>query len=141
MLSVYAQIEYQSEMRWGTSAIYAEKLSDKPANYFVLSNPDQYVLKAINGESPEIHHNDNSQIYELITQHGTNNIEYNGSYYKIDIIIIDRFIAPTLPHILAGFVISILGIVGISTFHVLRYFKQRQSRLFPEQIHTHNSLT
>ncbi len=127
LLSVYAQIQYQT--RWSdiepSYAIDADKLTEKPVKYFVLSNPDHYVLKVIDGEeSYVIVRYDDTQIDELVIQYGTNNIEYNGSYYTIGIAFVDAFPTPTLPHILAGFVVSILGIVAISIFKVIKHFKQ-----------------
>jgi hypothetical protein len=133
LLSVYAQITYETQMQSDykpSYAITADKLTKKPAKYFTVSNPDQNVLKAINGERYVFVYYDDTQIHELVRQYGTNKIESNGSYYTIYLAFVDSFPPPTLPHILAGFVFSILGIVGISTFHVLRYFKQGQSRLF-----------
>jgi hypothetical protein len=129
LLSVYAQIQYQTQMWSDTEpsyAIDADKLTEKPVKYFVLSNPDQYVLKVIDDDENYVivHYND-TQIDELTRQYGTNNIEYNGSYYTIGIAFVDAFPTPTLPHILAGFVISILSIVIISIFQVTKHFKQR----------------
>jgi hypothetical protein len=128
LLSVYYQIQYQTQMRSDTEpsyAIQADKLTEKPANYFVLSNPDQNVLKVINGEERYvIVHYDDTQIDELTRQYGTNNIEYNGSYYTIGIAFVDAFPPPTLPHILAGFVISILAIIILSIFQVVKHYKQ-----------------
>ena len=127
LLSVYAQIQYQTQM-WSdiepSYAIYADKLTEKPAEYFKLTDPDQYVLKAINDEPNVYAHYDDTQIDELTRQYGTNNIEYNGSYYTIGIAFVDAFPPSTLPYILAGFVISILAIVIISIFHVIKHFKQ-----------------
>jgi len=128
LLSVYAQMQYQKQMWSDTEpsyAIDADKLTEKPLKYFVLSNPDQYVLKVINGEqSFVIVHYDDTQIDELVRQYGTNNIEYISSYYTIGIAYVDAFPPPTLPHILAGFVISILAIIILSIFQVVKHFRQ-----------------
>lgn len=128
LLSVYAQIAYQTQVRsdyYPSYAIHADKLADKPAEYFTLANPDQYVLKVINGEERYvIVHYDDTQIDEIVRQYGTNNIVYNGSYYTIGIAYVDSFPPTILPHILAGFVISILAIVIISIFQVVKHFKQ-----------------
>ncbi len=75
LLSVYAQIAYQTQVRsdyYPYYYIYANKLSDKPAEYFTLANPDQYVLRAINGESKINVRYDDTQIDERIRQYGTN---------------------------------------------------------------------
>jgi hypothetical protein len=94
LLSVYAQIAYQTQVRsdyYPSYAIHADKLADKPAEYFTLANPDQYVLRAINGESYINVHYDDTQINELVRQYGTNNIVYKGSYYTIGIAYVDSF--------------------------------------------------
>ena len=104
-------------------AIDADKLTVKPEKYFMLLNPDQYVLKVINGEPYVFVHYDDTQIDELLRQYGTSNIEYNGSYYKIGIAFVDAFPPPTLPYILAGLVISILAIIILSIFQVVKHFK------------------
>ena len=89
----------------------------------MLSNPDEYVLKVTNGEPVVYVHYNDTQIDELTSQYGTNNVEYNGSYYKIGIAFVDVLPPGTLPYILAGFVISILGIVAIAIFEVAKRFK------------------
>jgi hypothetical protein len=125
LLSVYAQIQYQTHKWSGIEPYYqldADKLNDKPQKYFTLTNPDQYVLKAINGEYVYPHYDD-TQIDELIRQHQTSNIEYNGSYFSIGLVFVDAFPPPTLPYILAGFALSILGIVVIEIFQVAKRFK------------------
>jgi len=127
LLSVYAQISYQSQM-WSniepSYVIDADKLSQKPDNYFVLSNPDQYVLTLLNGQENHVYvHCNDTQIDELVNQFDTSNIEYNGSYYTIGIAFVDAFPPLTQPHILAGFVISILGIVVIAIFQGVKHFK------------------
>jgi len=133
LLSIFAQIYYQTQMWSGVEpsyAIYADKLTEKPADYFKLTNPDQYVLNAINGESNVYAHYDDTQIDELTRQYSTNNIEYNGSYYSIGLAFVDAFPPPTLPYILAGFAISILGIVVIAVFHVIKHFKLPLKEIF-----------
>ena len=125
LLSVYAQIQYQTHKWSGIEPYYglhADKLNDKPQKYFTLTNPDPYVLKAINGEYVHPHYDD-TQIDELIRQHQTSNIEYNGSYYSIGLVFVDAFPPPTLPYILVGFALSILGIVVIAIFQVVKHFK------------------
>jgi hypothetical protein len=128
LLLVYAQIQYQTQMWSDTEpsyAIHADKLTEKPANYFALSNPDQYVLKVIDDEENYvIVHYDETQIDELTRQYGTNNVEYNGSYYTIGIAFVDSFPPTTLPYILAGFVISVSAIIILSIFQVVKRYKQ-----------------
>ena len=138
LLSVYAQTAYQAQM-WSDAepsyAIHANKLTEKPVKYFVLSNPDQYILKVINDEENYvIVHYDDTQIDELTRQYGTTNVEYNGSYYAIGIAFVDAFPPTTLPYILAGFVISILAIIILSIFQVAKALQTTDKvDLFPQQ--------
>ncbi len=125
LLSVYAQIAFKASIQsnyYPQYGIRAESLTVKPEKYFTLSNPDQYVLRAINGEEVVVRQID-TQILNLERQYGTSNVEYNGSYYSIGIVFVDAFPPPTLPHILAGFVISIIGLVVIAFFQVAKHFK------------------
>ena len=137
LLSFYAQIAYQADMQsnyFPTYYVRADGLTVKPEKYFILSNPDQYVLRAINGESVFVRQTD-TQIYDLERQHDTSNVEYNGSYYAIWIAFVDAFPPSTLPLILAGFVISILTIVIISIFQVAKHFKQQKKNFLSQQTH------
>ena len=107
LLSVFAQIHYQTQT-WSniqpSYSISADKLTEKPENYFVLSNPDQYVLKVLDGQERHIEVPwDDTQIDELTRQYSTNNIEYDGSYYSIQINFVDAFPPRTVSYILAGF--------------------------------------
>lgn len=125
LLSVYAQIAFKATVQsnyYPQYGIRAESLTVKPEKYFTLSNSDQYVLRAINGEDVIARQTD-TEILNLVRHYGTSNVEYNGSYYSIGIVFVDAFPPPTLPHILAGFVISIIGIVVIAIFQVAKQFK------------------
>lgn len=72
--------------------INAKVLSGKPDNYFVLDDPDSYVSKAVSnpGEYVTAKPQD-TQIYNLMAQHGTNSLLVNGSYYQINVLIGDTF--------------------------------------------------
>jgi len=124
-LSVYAQIAFKASIQsnyYPQYGIRAENLTAKPEKYFTLSNPDQYVLRAINGEDVIVRQTD-TEILNLERHYGTSNVEYNGSYYTIGIVFVDAFPPPNLSHILAGFVISIIGIVVIAIFQITKNFK------------------
>lgn len=111
-LSFYSSIE---ELDF--NAIKAEKLSDKPEKYFVVTNIDPALLQAIShsGEYAFFHLLDETQIDELIGQYETNNIEYQNNYYRIYIL----FVEPS-PINAEGFWISIFGFVA-STFVLVSY--------------------
>ena len=135
LFSIYAQIEFQTNIPSNYYPEYyvrAENLSVKPEKFFVLLNPDQYVLRAINAEQGVLAPQKDTQIRDLQRQYGTSNIEYNGSYYSIQIVFVDSFPPITLPYILAGFVISILGIVVICMIKVSVHLRlQKSNDLFP----------
>ena len=112
--------------------IDADKLSQKPDNYFVLSNPDEYVLTVLNGEETHVYvHWNDTQIDELTKEYCTNNVEYNGSYYTIGINFVDAFPPSTFPYILAGFVISILGIIITTVYIIVKKSSHKPIRPFP----------
>ena len=109
-----------------TYAVYATKLGDKPSNYFVLDNPDKYVLEAMsNQHSSTFNSLDYTQIDELTENYGTHNIEYNGTKYAIGILYGDKFPPFMLPQgLLAGIIISTTAIVIICLFKAAKYFKR-----------------
>jgi len=106
--------------------IRAEKLAEKPTSYFPLANPDNYVREAISsGGYVDFRSLDETSIDELTQHHGTNNIEYNGTYYKVGIVAVDRFPPSSLPPILlAGIVFSISAIVCIGLFKAVRFWQK-----------------
>lgn len=125
LLSVFAQLSFLSSIPskyYPEYYLSAENLTVEPEEYFILSNPDQYVLKAINGENVIVRQTD-TEICNLERQYGTSNVEYSGSYYAIQIAFVDSVPPLILPYILAGFVISIIGIVAIAIFQVVKHIK------------------
>ncbi len=77
---------------WGAT-LYVKELVEKPTTFFVLENPDSYILEAIsNLEEPVyLHYFNNTQIDEMITANGTNNIEYNDHYYNVALLYSDPY--------------------------------------------------
>lgn len=61
----------------------AEKLSNKPEEYFVVTDADPVLLQAIShlGESVRFNSLDETEIDDLRDQYGTSNIEYQNNYY------------------------------------------------------------
>jgi len=80
------------ECRYGP-VISAERLSAKPAEYVVVTDPDPYLLEALSnaGTEPNLGREvfigswDNTNIDELLESHGykTFNVEYNYTYYTV----------------------------------------------------------
>ena len=111
-----------------TYAIYAEKLIEKPSNYFVLDKPDRYVLEAISNQHSSIFNSlDSTKIDELTDNHETPNIEYNGSYYGIAMSYGDSFPPFGLPILLlGGIAVSITAIMIISSYKTVDYIKNKK---------------
>ena len=62
----------------------ADKLSSKPENYFVVTEADPILREAIStGKIVRFDSLDETQIDELTSQHGTPNLEYQDSYYRV----------------------------------------------------------
>ena len=97
------------------NAMIAEKLFDKPEEYFVVTNADATLLQAISnsGDYVSFHLLDETQMDELIGQHGTSNIEYQNNYYNIRIL----FVEPS-PIYAEEFWISIFGFAASSVILV-----------------------
>jgi hypothetical protein len=110
--------------------ISATKLNEKPAEYFVLDNPDRYVLEAMTSQSyVVIASPDDTQIDELISAHGNGNLEYNSSYYQAGFLIGDNTPPYGLPIlILTGIAISIIAIVLLIFFKTAMHIKNRKQK-------------
>ncbi len=119
------------------NAIQAEKLSNKPEKYFVVTNADPTLLQAIShlGEYVSFHLLDETQIDELIDQYGTNNIGYQSNYYRIYIVFVEpsQFNAEGFWMSIFGFIASSVFLVSYSVFKVIGDIKKRkkQNRTFP----------
>jgi len=94
----------------------AEKLSDKPEEFFVVTNPDPVLLKAISTlERVCFYSFDETRFDELIGgEYGGANIEYQGNYYFVGIPIVE----PDIFMFGLVFGISIFGLVTSTTLLV-----------------------
>lgn len=89
VIDLYAMTNPQ-QFRYGP-VLWAETLSSKPEKYFVLTDPDPYVLEAISdpgssgnlGRLVFIGSWDNTNIDELVHSYKTNDALYNDAYYTI----------------------------------------------------------
>lgn len=107
--------------------IYVHKLSVEPLHYFVLENPDAYVLKAISTQNyVNVGSPNNTQLYDLIQAHPGESIEYNGTYYSAGCLF--KTDSPTLTSfsvILAEIVISVSGMVTIASLKTINYVRNK----------------
>ena len=74
-------------------AIVAFRLEEEPDTFFILEDPDPFVLKAIDNEGEPVFMGlfGNTQIDELITLHNTGNVAYLGEFYVIGWLSADAF--------------------------------------------------
>ena len=105
------------------SALEARKLTDIPETYFSLDNPDSYVLQAASNPNELVFVSpDNTQIDEIIQTHGTNNMEYNNTYYEIQFLSVDPGVFEYLGSLMIGWILwGIFAIVAV----VIRFSKRR----------------
>jgi len=123
---VFALFEMQS-IYHPEYALYATKLDEKPLKYFVLDNPDSYVLEAmlnprryVSINSPE-----DTQIDDMEANYGTNNVEFNNSYYEVDFTVGDKFPPAGLPLIImASLVFSAISVLIICLFKIAQHLKK-----------------
>ena len=126
VISVYAQIEWPSIFH-PVYDLYATKLDEKPQKYFVLDNPDPYVLEAVlnPGRYVSINSPDDTLIDENEHTYGTNNVEFNNSYYEVNLLHGDRFPPPgSYLLILASLVFSATSILIICLFKIAQHLKK-----------------
>jgi hypothetical protein len=129
VLSVCGLVEMQS-IYHPSYAVYADKLGEKPSNYFVLENPDRYIIEAISSQSyVYIGSPEDTQIDELITAHGISNVEYNSTYYQVGFLFGDNFPPAYLPlMLLAGILISASSIAVIASLKATNYMRNRHGK-------------
>ncbi len=87
-----AALSYPEHFAYGP-ALIADNLTEKPDNCIPLTNPDSYILQAINdpGNPVFIGSWQNTQFDEMFQTCGTNNVEFNGNYHEIQILYVDAF--------------------------------------------------
>ena len=129
VLSTVGMVEMQS-IYHSSYVIYASKLNGKPTNYFVLDNPDSYVLEAMSSQNyVHIGSPQDTQLDELIMTHETSNLEYNGTYYSVGCLF-NTNPAPSIltVEVLLGIVVSASSIAAIASLKTINHLKNK--RLF-----------
>jgi hypothetical protein len=130
VFSVYVAVnvgKIKETTQWGATLV-VEELSGKPEVYFVLENPDSYVLEAISNLEKPVYLNffNKTQIDEMIEANGTSNIEYDGHYYSIGLLYSDP--GPAM----SGEFVSVLVLAwmlwgaGFIAFIAIRKGRQRE---------------
>ncbi|MGD0645939.1 MAG: hypothetical protein ABSA75_13615 [Candidatus Bathyarchaeia archaeon] len=115
VLSTVGMIEIQS-IYHSSYVIYVSKLSEKPNNYFVLENPDRYVLEAMSTQNyVHIGSPQETQLDELLSAHRGSSLEYNGTYYSAGYFFDTNSVAAVLiVEALLGIALSAMGLgVGV----------------------------
>lgn len=113
--------------QWGATMIVKE-LSEKPEAYFVLENPDSYVLEAISNLEKPVYLNffNKTQIDEMIEAKGTSNIEYNGCYYSVGLLFSDPGPAMSEEFV---FVLALAWMIwGLAGFIAIVYYRRSRQR-------------
>jgi len=108
--------------------LVAEKLTEKPDVYILLTEPDSYVLQAISnlGDQVVVGASENSEFDEMVETHGTNNVEINGNYYQIQVYSKDFFLWGVLFLLsLAGWVVFGIAVLVIKGLGCLRNRRAR----------------
>jgi len=80
--------------------LVATELTEKPSNYFVLTNPDPYTLEGIENPGMQVNitfvEEDKVTFGDQAQEHDTFNVEYEGKYYHIDLVV-DFYVPFLLP--------------------------------------------
>ncbi len=71
--------------------LVAHKLDNAPEDFFVLDNPDPYVLKALTnlGSPVNVNSHQNTSIRQMVDAYNTRNLQFNGSYYGLSFLYAD----------------------------------------------------
>jgi len=129
VLSTVGIVEMQS-IYHSSYVIYASKLNEKPTNYFVLDNPDSYVLEAMSSQNyVHIGSPQDTQLDELIMTHETSNLEYNGTYYSVGYLF-DTNPVPTILTVEAslGIVFSALSIAVVTSLKTINHLRIKHGK-------------
>ena len=113
------------------AVITAYRLEDKPEKSFIIIDADPALLDAISNPAKHVRANsllDDTQIDNLIAQHNTSNIEYQNSYYRIDIAMVDNASAGAIL-VLSALIVLVISttlfaaLIGLKIAH---YFRRKQ---------------
>jgi hypothetical protein len=107
------------EFQFG-AVLSAERLSAKPADYFTVTDPDPYFLEAVSHPGTLVFAGfwEDITIDERIAANNTNNVEYSGVYYTIQLGSADPAFG--------GFILMLLlGWIGLALSFAITTLRQR----------------
>ena len=112
--------------------LVAEKLSNKPEEYFVVTDAEPVLLQAIShlGEPVSLHLLDETEIDDLINQYGTSNLEYQNNYYWVGILFVEplEIYSQISWMSLFGLVVSTALLVSLAILKGLRQRKRKKQQ-------------
>ena len=105
-------------------AIKANKLDEKPTKFIPFNRLDSYNIETIfdSSSNVQISYQVYTEINQLINIYDTHNVEYNGSYYRIEFdFVVDIKVPPTLPTpiIILFWGISIISLIAITLLIII----------------------
>jgi len=129
VVSIGGMIELQSVYH-SSYTIYASKLSEKPSNYYVIENPDKYVLEAMSTQNyVNIGSPQDTQLNELVWSQHVSYLEYNGTYYSVGCL----FDTKSIPAILTveaflGIVLSASAIAIVASMKTITHLRNNRGK-------------
>jgi len=111
-------ITHPREFHFG-AVISAERLSARPTDYFVVTDPDPYFLEAVSHPGTLVFAGfwEDITIDELIAANNTNNVEYGDAYYTVQLGSADP--------IMGGFVWILVGWIGLGLSFAITALRHR----------------
>jgi len=107
-----------------------EKLSEKPQQYFAVTNPDPILSEAIThpGQPIQFISLSETQIDELTSRYGTPNLEYQNTYYRAGIPMVEplAIYGQTMLISFVGGLVSGVALIALIIISGIRYFKNRK---------------
>ncbi len=116
---------------YSVSYVVAEKLPEKPDAYFVLENPESYLLQTMTSlDWVKVNSSQFTQINEMKTAHNTSHVEFNGNYYTIQLVLADGLRPNEQWNIAVAILIFLaVSLLAISFFKVGKHFVKAHNKI------------
>ncbi len=122
LVSTLSVVFYMHSYYHSSYTIYVSKLSEKPTHYFVLENPDVYLLEAMSSQNfVTIRSPEDTLLDDLLTAEKTSHFEYNGNYYSAGY----GFETKTSPVYMFLIIFSVVAVPSLSVVAVVSTLKKR----------------